>query len=154
MSTRTEKLNESMEYVDPEIDTEMLSNLLLEALETEKGGMLRYETAFRCVINIDLKNEWQKYLEQTRTHVETLTEVIEQMGFDVETLGQKVVRQVGQALVATKEIAIAEGEPETTPIGGRMRGTGGNKGPSQLGTHQSRMQVSFGGCTGNAAGSL
>ena len=47
---------------------EQLNELLYQALETEAGGVQVYETAIRCAVNEDLKEEWEKYLEQTRTH--------------------------------------------------------------------------------------
>ena len=45
---------------------EQLNELLYQALETEAGGVQVYETAIRCAVNKDLKEEWQKYLDQTR----------------------------------------------------------------------------------------
>jgi hypothetical protein len=47
-----------------------VKELLYQALETEKGGVEVYTTALRCAVNKDLKEEWEKYLEQTRNHVE------------------------------------------------------------------------------------
>jgi len=41
---------------------EQVAELLYQALETEKGGVLVYETALRCVVNDELKEEWEKYL--------------------------------------------------------------------------------------------
>ena len=46
-----------------------MKELLYQALETEQGGVQVYETALRCVVNEDLKKEWQEYLEQTQNHV-------------------------------------------------------------------------------------
>ena len=43
--------------------------LLFQALETELGGVQIYETALDCVENDDLREEWQKYHEQTTRHV-------------------------------------------------------------------------------------
>ena len=45
-----------------------LEELLLQSLETERGGVQVYETAVRCAQNDDLKKEWQKYLEETQNH--------------------------------------------------------------------------------------
>ena len=47
---------------------EQLSELLYQALETEQGGIQVYSTALRCAVNADLKEEWQKYLDQTTNH--------------------------------------------------------------------------------------
>ena len=45
------------------MQTEQLKQLLYEALETEMGGVQVYETAIRCAVNEDLKEEWERYLE-------------------------------------------------------------------------------------------
>ena len=58
------------------MDKDQLHALLYEALETEKGGVLVYETALRCAINDDLVEEWEEYLEQTRNHVTVLVDVL------------------------------------------------------------------------------
>ena len=46
---------------------EQLNQLLYEALETEMGGVQVYETAIRCAVNEDLKQEWEEYHEQTQS---------------------------------------------------------------------------------------
>jgi hypothetical protein len=40
---------------------EQLNELLYESLETEIGGIQVYRTGFRCVVNDELKTEWEKY---------------------------------------------------------------------------------------------
>jgi hypothetical protein len=47
---------------------EQLSELVYQALETEIGGVAVYQTALKCVQDEHLKEEWAKYLEQTRHH--------------------------------------------------------------------------------------
>ena len=42
---------------------DQLKELLYQALETEKGGVQVYTTALRCVVNEDLKEEWEEYLD-------------------------------------------------------------------------------------------
>jgi hypothetical protein len=49
---------------------EQVNELLYQALETELGGVEIYTTAIQCAVNKDLKEEWEKYLEQTENHVE------------------------------------------------------------------------------------
>ena len=90
-----------------------LKELLCQALETELGGVQIYATALRCVVNEDLKEEWEKYLEQTERHVEIVTEVFTAMGIDpkTETPGRKVVRHIGESLVKAMEMALKNGEP-------------------------------------------
>ena len=57
------------------MEQEQLKELLLQSLEHERGGVKIYTTALRCVINNDLKEEWTRYLSQTRNHVNILTEI-------------------------------------------------------------------------------
>lgn len=100
------------------MDKDQMHALLYEALETEKGGVLVYETALRCVINDDLKKEWEKYLEQTRNHVTVLLDVFKKLGLnpDVETPGRIVVRHAGLSLVKTMEIALVGCKPQAAEI--------------------------------------
>jgi len=92
---------------------EQVRELLYQAYETELGGVDVYTTALRCVENDDLKEEWDKYLEQTKTHVTIVEDVLKKLGLDPneETPGRKVVRTIGKSLVEAMELALAEGEP-------------------------------------------
>ena len=92
---------------------EQVSELLYQGLETELGGVQVYTTALRCVENDDLKEEWEKYLEQTKNHVQIMEDVLTKLDLDPneETPGRKVVRTIGEALVESMEMALAEGEP-------------------------------------------
>jgi rubrerythrin len=92
---------------------EQVRELLYQALETEIGGVDVYTTALRCVENDDLKEEWDKYLEQTKAHVTIMEDVLRKLGLDPneETPGRKVVRTIGESLVEAMELALADGEP-------------------------------------------
>ena len=95
-----------------------LNELLYQALETEIGGVQVYTTALKCVINEDLKEEWEKYLEQTQNHVEILEEVLTNLGLDpgAETPGRQVVRHIGESLVQAMEMARKAGEPAAAQL--------------------------------------
>jgi ferritin-like metal-binding protein YciE len=97
---------------------EQIQNLLYEALETEMGGVQVYTNALRCAQNDELREEWEKYLEQTTRHVEILREVFETLGLDAdkETPGRRVVRHQGESLVKAMQMALKEGEPEAAEI--------------------------------------
>jgi rubrerythrin len=84
-----------------------VNELLYQALETERGGIQVYEHAVECAINHDLKEEWEKYLDQTRNHERILLEVFEALGLDpaTETPGRAVVRHLGESLVKAMEMA-------------------------------------------------
>jgi rubrerythrin len=92
---------------------EQVQELLYQAYETELGGVEVYTTALRCVENEDLKEEWEEYLEQTQNHVKVMEDVLTKLDLDPneETPGRKVVRHIGEALVASMELALAEGKP-------------------------------------------
>jgi ferritin-like metal-binding protein YciE len=87
--------------------------LLYQALETETGGIRVYESALECVVNPELKEEWEEYLEQTRNHEQILQEVFGKLGLDpnVETPGRKVVRHMGESLVGAMQMAKQSGKP-------------------------------------------
>ena len=97
---------------------EQLNELLYQALETELGGVQVYSTALRCVVNEDLKEEWEKYLEQTRTHVQIVQDTMSSLGLDTEkeTPGRQVVRHTGESLVKAMEMARANAEPEAAEL--------------------------------------
>ena len=97
---------------------EQVRELLYQAYETELGGVDVYTTALRCVENDDLREEWDKYLEQTKTHVTIMEDVLKKLGLDPneEIPGRKVVRTIGESLVEAMELALAEGEPGAAQI--------------------------------------
>jgi rubrerythrin len=64
------------------LKNEQVAELLYQALETEKGGIQIYETALKCAVNADLKEEWEKYLDQTRNHEQIVLEVMGKLGLD------------------------------------------------------------------------
>jgi len=94
------------------------TDLLYQALETEKGGVQVYATALRCAINQDLRDEWNKYLEQTKNHVQILSEILTTLELDpdAETPGRKVVRYIGTSLVKAMEMALRSADPQSAQI--------------------------------------
>jgi rubrerythrin len=94
------------------------TDLLYQALETEKGGVQVYSTALRCAVNKDLREEWNKYLEQTKNHVQIVTEILTALELDpdAETPGRKVVRYIGTSLVKAMEMALRSTDPQSAQI--------------------------------------
>jgi rubrerythrin len=86
-----------------------LKELLLQSLEHERGGVIVYQTALECVVDEELEEEWEKYLEQTETHVEVLTTACEALGLDPDemTPGRKIVQHTGKSLVVAMKMALA-----------------------------------------------
>lgn len=94
------------------------ADILYQALETEMGGVEIYTTALGCVQNDELRNEWEKYLEQTKDHVEIVREVCTKLGLDPdrETPGRQIVRHIGKSLVKAMQMALGAGEPAAAEI--------------------------------------
>jgi rubrerythrin len=92
----------------------MVKELMLQSLEHEMGGTKIYETALKCVVNEDLREEWEKYLEETQKHVQVLHDCCLQLEFDPEeqTPGRKITHDKGAALVASMEAALGSGDKE------------------------------------------
>lgn len=89
-------------------DSRQLTELLLQALETERGGIQVYTAAIKAAQNEDLKEEWQEYLDETRTHEEILVRVFGELGLDTEqqSPGRSVVAHQGKSLVAAIKLAV------------------------------------------------
>jgi len=100
------------------MNRDQLHELLYQALETEQGGILVYQNALRCVLNADLKKEWEAYLEQTQNHERIVRELCEAFDLDpeVETPGRAVVREIGESLVKAMATALDAGPPEAAQL--------------------------------------
>jgi rubrerythrin len=101
-----------------ELKQDKVGELLLQALETEIGGVLVYRAALRCARNEELRGEWEKYLRETEQHQEILVRICNEVGLDpaTETPGRRIVRQIGQSLVHAMDQARAAGVPELAEI--------------------------------------
>ncbi len=100
------------------MDDSQVKELLYQSLEVEMGGQLVYETAISCALNEDLKKEWEKYLDETRTHEAILRSTFDRIGLDpeVETPGRAVVRMKADSLVRSMEMARTEGGPAAAQL--------------------------------------
>ena len=94
------------------MEMQMVKELLLQSLEHEKGGVKIYQTALKCAQNEELKEEWQKYHQETERHVQVLHDVLTQMQLDPQeqTPGRKIVHDMGQSLVAAMQAALGSGD--------------------------------------------
>jgi len=94
------------------------NELLLQALETELGGVQIYTTAIECAVNEDLKKEWEEYLEQTLHHVQVVEGVFDELGLDktVETPGRLIVRHIGESLLKAMRMAVENGDKNAAQV--------------------------------------
>jgi rubrerythrin len=95
------------------MEMETVKELLLQSLEHELGGVKIYETALKCAQNEELKEEWQRYHQETEHHVQILHDVLSQMQLDPQeqTPGRKIVHDMGASSVAAMEAALGAGDP-------------------------------------------
>jgi hypothetical protein len=100
------------------MNQEQVIELLLQSLEHERGGIKVYETALKCVQNEDLKEEFGKYLEETRNHERILIGVCQALEIDTEmmTPGRQVVQMLGGSLVDAMITAKNGGKPEAAEL--------------------------------------
>ncbi len=100
------------------MEMKQVEELLLQSLEHEMGGVQVYTAAIECAVDPRLREEWTKYLAETRQHVERLEAVCKAMGVDAarETPGRAVVRHLGGALVEAMKQAAAAGPPAAAQL--------------------------------------
>ena len=100
------------------MNSSQLKELLLQSLVHERGGVLVYQTALECVLNKDLRTEWEEYPEQTTKHVEVLTRTCTALGLDPGemTPGCQVVQHTGKSLVVAMKMALAANDPPAAEL--------------------------------------
>jgi len=99
------------------METKHLEELLLQALETERSGVMIYEEAVDSAVNEDVQEEWTKYLDQTRNHVQVMLRVLGGFGLDpsTETAGREILREKAQTLVRSMQMA-----RKSDPVAGQL----------------------------------
>src|SRR5204862_6889875 len=92
--------------------------LLLQSLEHERGGVKVYETALKCALNEDLKEEWERYMAETERHVLILQDLFMALRLDPEekSVGREIVHGLGTALIVAMERALSGGSPEAAHL--------------------------------------
>jgi protein-disulfide isomerase-like protein with CxxC motif len=95
-----------------------VTELILQSLEHERGGVKIYKSAVAAAARQDLKAEWTHYLEQTEQHVQSLTEICEVFAIDplTATPGTEIVKANGAALLQAIEKARAAGNPQAAQL--------------------------------------
>ena len=100
------------------MNQDQLNELLYQAFETELGGVSVYEAALRCAQNKDLREEWEKYHDQTTRHVEIVRGLLGEFGLDpnADTPGRTVVRHIGNSLVQAMTMALTAGSADAAEL--------------------------------------
>jgi rubrerythrin len=100
------------------MNSAQLTELLLQSLEHERGGVKVYQTAIKCAQRADLRAEWEKYLAQTQQHVAALTDVCAVFDIDpfTTTPGTEIVKKLGTALIDAMLTALSAGNPVAAQI--------------------------------------
>lgn len=99
-------------------DRKALEELLLQGLQTELGGIEVYTAAIDCAVNLDLREQWKKYLDETLTHRDVLMNVFSELGLDSKkvTPGREVVAHLGLSLLQAIKLAQANDTPAGAQI--------------------------------------
>ncbi len=94
------------------MESKQLKELLLQSLEHEMGGVKVYQAALKCARNEELQEEWQRYEQETETHVQILHDVFSALHLDPEeqSPGRTIVRDMGMRLVRSMEEALKAGD--------------------------------------------
>jgi rubrerythrin len=95
-----------------------VKDLLLQALETELGGVQLYKTAIKCAVNSDLKEEWEEYLEQTERHVQVVKDLLGKLGIDPaeDSPGRPIVKHIGESLLKAMTMALQGGNKKAAQL--------------------------------------
>jgi rubrerythrin len=100
------------------MEQSQVKELLIQSLEHERGGIQVYEAALQCATNDQLKEEWEKYLDQTRNHERILVGVFQQLSLDPEeqSPGRQIVKLLGDSLVKAMQTALKAGDPAAAEL--------------------------------------
>lgn len=98
--------------------TDQVVDFLCCGLETEQGGILVYNAAIQCAQNEELKEEWEKYLEETEEHVQLYTEILDELGIDPnrQTPGRPICKNTAQSLIKNMQMAQKTGDPQAAEL--------------------------------------
>lgn len=99
-------------------DTNVVTDLLYQALATERGGQLVYTAAIENATTPELQEEWQGYLDETRNHEQVLLGVFETFGLDPskQTNSTLILDAKAKALVQSMKDAKAKLEPSAAEL--------------------------------------
>ena len=97
----------------PDGERKTFEDLLYQVLETEElGGVKVYSCALRCAVHPELREDWVRYLSETRQHVAVARGLLMANGLDpdVDVPARMPIRTIGQSLVTAMEQGLAAGD--------------------------------------------
>lgn len=90
-----------------------------QALATELGGAEIYKLAIECAQNEELREEWEKYLDETEEHIALYTKVIQANGMDPENMdfpAVVIVQKTAASLLDLMRTARATADADAAQI--------------------------------------
>jgi rubrerythrin len=96
------------------MDRDQIRELVLQALETERGGQQVYEAALACARNPALREAWERYRRETARHELVAVRLCLALNVDPEeeSPGRGIARLLGQGLVDAIRRAADTARPE------------------------------------------
>jgi len=87
-----------------ELDTEWLKDFLSEMLAVEKGGVQLYQKAIAELSHPELDEKLNEFLLQTERHVELCSEMLTEIGVDVDyqSAGAQAAEHKAEGLISTE----------------------------------------------------
>ncbi len=93
--------------------SEQLKKLLLQSVEHERGSVDIYQTALKCALRQDLKDDWTRRLAHTRERELMLTELCRKLAINPEemTSGREINKYLGESLISAIQLAHESSPP-------------------------------------------
>jgi rubrerythrin len=100
------------------ISQELLRDKLSEFLAVEKGGLKLYEQALQIVSDLELRQKFSEFRDQTRKHESILMRVIQALGMDPGYLspGAKLATEKADALLKTMRYGLSAKSAEINAV--------------------------------------
>jgi hypothetical protein len=100
------------------MNRDQIRELLLQALEAERGGQRVYEAALLSARDPALRSLWERYRKETERHERTMLELCAALGLDPrdESPGRTVARLLSDGLLVAIERAADTAPPEVAQV--------------------------------------
>jgi rubrerythrin len=100
------------------MNRDQIRELVLQAIESERGGRKVYDAALECVREPALRALWQRYRTETESHERAMVRLCTALGLDPEdeSPGRAVARLLGEGLVEAIRRAAGTARPEAAQV--------------------------------------